>query len=252
MSLLRVGPVSHGRLRYGPWRGDARTACITPARYGIGPISASDVRRCVESAQAAGFRSIVTSALARRDQDPFDEAGFVLAERLHLLVHPLDRLPAVEAPVAIRRPRRGDRDDALTVDHLAFEPFWRLDRQGLADALAATTAVRFRVARQAEGVVGYAVTGRSEHRGYVQRLAVDPSVQGRGVGAGLLVEGLRWLRRWGARDAVVNTQEGNERSLRLYQRTGFVVQPEGLAVLRLELSGSADPTGSGPTHRTRG
>ena len=77
--------------------------------------------------------------------------------------------------------------------------------------------------------------GRAGPRGYVQRLAVDPAVQRRGVGAALLADGLRWLRRWGARDALVNTQEGNERSLRLYQRAGFVLQPDGLAVLRLSL-----------------
>ncbi|HLM65278.1 MAG TPA: GNAT family N-acetyltransferase [Acidimicrobiales bacterium] len=246
MSLLRVGPAPDGRLRFGPWRGDARTACIAPARHGVGPISTADVRRCVDGAVAAGFRSIVTSALGQRDQDPFDEAGFELAERLHLLVHPLGRLPTVAAPAPLRRPQRGERADALVVDHAAFQPFWRLDEQGMLDALRATPAVRFRVARRPEGVVGYAITGRSDHRGYVQRLAVDPALEGRGIGAALLVDGLRWLRRWGARDAVVNTQEGNERSLRLYQRTGFVVQPEGLAVLRLDL---LDGAGHGPSHR---
>jgi GNAT superfamily N-acetyltransferase len=51
----------------------------------------------------------------------------------------------------------------------------------------------------------------------------------------LLDDGLRWLRRWGARDALVNTQEGNERSLRLYQRMGFVLQPDSLTILRLDL-----------------
>ena len=86
--------------------------------------------------------------------------------------------------------------------------------------------------------MGYAVCGRSGHRGYVQRLAVAPRAQGGGVGAALLLDGMRWLRRWGARDALVNTQEDNDRSLRLYQRTGFVLQPDGLAVLQLLLDGT--------------
>jgi GNAT superfamily N-acetyltransferase len=101
--------------------------------------------------------------------------------------------------------------------------------------LTATSTVHFQVARNESGIIGYAVCGRAGHRGYVQRLAVDPAAQGRGVGAALLVDGLRWLRRWGARDALVNTQVGNDRSLRLYQRSGFVLQPDGLAVLQRSL-----------------
>jgi ribosomal protein S18 acetylase RimI-like enzyme len=238
MGLLRAAPADHGRLRFGPWRGDTRVACITPARVGFGPISAADVRQCVERAALAGYASVVTAALGRRDQQPFAEAGFEVAERLHLLAHPMDRLPRVTADATLRRPRRRERTDTLAVDHAAFEPFWRLDAQGLGDALAATAAVRFRVAERPEGIVGYAITGRADQRGYVQRLAVAPGQQGRGIGAALLLDGLRWLRRRGVREAVVNTQEGNERSLRLYMRCGFVPQAEGLAVLGRDIFGA--------------
>ena len=50
-----------------------------------------------------------------------------------------------------------------------------------------------------------------------------------------MVDGLRWLRRWGAKEVLVNTQEGNEPAVRLYQALGFQLRPEGLAVLRLAL-----------------
>ena len=113
--------------------------------------------------------------------------------------------------------------------------------------------VHFQVARDQRGVVGYVVCGRAGHRGYVQRLAVTPRCQGRGVGAALLGDGLRWLRRWGARDALVNTQEDNRRSLRLYQRTGFVLQPDGLSVLELVLGGpAAVPSGPATPARREG
>jgi ribosomal protein S18 acetylase RimI-like enzyme len=247
MSVLRVRPAPASRLRFGPWRGDARTACIAPSPLGFGPIATADVRQCVERAALSGYSSVITAALTARDQPPFVEAGFEVAQRLHLLTHALDRLPEIASPAVLRRPRRRERPAVLAVDHRAFEPFWHLDEQGLLDALAATNAVRFRVAehpaRRGE-VAGYAITGRAEHRGYVQRLAVAPEVEGQGMAAALLVDGLRWLQRRSTRDAVVNTQEGNERSLRLYQRAGFVVQPEGLAVLRLDILGRP---GAAPT-----
>jgi ribosomal protein S18 acetylase RimI-like enzyme len=88
-------------------------------------------------------------------------------------------------------------------------------------------------------VAGYAITGRAGPRGYLQRLAVDPSVQRQGIGAALVADGLRWLRRWGAREVLVNTQVGNGPALALYEALGFRLQPDGLAVLRRDLEPTA-------------
>jgi ribosomal protein S18 acetylase RimI-like enzyme len=134
-----------------------------------------------------------------------------------------------------RRARRRDHPAVLAIDRAAFVPFWQLDQSTLAEALTATHSTRFRVVDGAGGrVAGYAVCGRSAARGYVQRLAVEPGHQHQGLGTALLLDGLRWLARRRARDVLVNTQEGNQRSLRLYLRTGFELEPGGLAVLRLD------------------
>lgn len=236
MSLARVG-ARPARFRVRPWQADARVAHVAPAGDFLGPLTPDDVERAVGHLRAQGYRSVITAALHRADRRPFLDAGFTQAERLHLLLHPLGDMPQVRTVpgVDLRRGRRREHDHALAVDRAAFAPFWRLDGVGLAEALSATSTVHFQVARAAPGVVGYAVCGRAGHRGYVQRLAVAPPYQGRGVGEALLVDGLRWLRRWGARDALVNTQEDNDRSLRLYLRSGFVLQPDDLAVLRRSL-----------------
>jgi ribosomal protein S18 acetylase RimI-like enzyme len=192
------------------------------------------VRRCVDTLSARGFTAVVTGALAPVEQRAFLAAGFAEAERLHLLSHDLSDLPSGRVPGArLRRARARDRASVLPIDHLAFPSFWQLDDAGLTDALTATPHARFQVAVD-EGsgrVVGYAISGRSGRNGYLQRLAVEPAQQGRGLGRWLVLDGLRWLARWRADQCVVNTQWGNEVALGLYERVGFRRLPQGLAVL---------------------
>lgn len=244
MSILREGAArgagAPARLRIGPWRGGGGAAYVVPSGDGLIPLDAAEVTACLRSLARQGFSAAYTSALGRADRQPFLDAGFCEVERLHLLTHPLGERSLGEAPgslggVAIRRARRRDRTAVLEVDRAAFDRFWHLDDIGLTEALTATSSVHFRVAVAPTGLVGYVICGRSGHHGYVQRLAVHPAHQGRGTGRALVLDGLRWLRHRGARDAVVNTQVGNERSLHLYQRCGFVLRPDGLAVLRADL-----------------
>jgi ribosomal protein S18 acetylase RimI-like enzyme len=132
----------------------------------------------------------------------------------------------------LRRIHRAEWPDVAAVDTRAFPTFWHLGAEGIADARRATPSNRLRVAvGRDDHVVGYAVFGRSGGRGFVQRIAVDPTVHGRGIGTTLLVDGLQWLRSRGAVSALVNTQIDNERALRLYLRLGFRLLHERLAVL---------------------
>jgi ribosomal protein S18 acetylase RimI-like enzyme len=237
MTGHRLLPGADPRLRVVPWRGDPRTAHVTPTR---GQPTTTSVQRLVEDLTASGVATVLTGALPATEQQAFLEAGFEEHERLHLLVRTLDHLPEAP-PAALRRGHPSDRPEVLDVDGAAFPPFWRLDEPGLSDALAATPSTRFRVAVDRTGsgaVVGYAVTGRAGPRGYLQRLAVRPAQQRAGLGAALVVDGLRWLRRWGTKEVLVNTQEGNEPAVRLYEALGFRLQPSGLAVLRRVLDAS--------------
>jgi ribosomal protein S18 acetylase RimI-like enzyme len=182
-----------------------------------------------------GVAVVLTGALSTVEQPAYLAAGFHEHARLHVLERALHTLAEPKAAAPLRRARRRDRQPVLEVDHAAFPPFWRLDGDGLDDALAATPAARFRVAAPQGMVVGYAICGRAGGHGYVQRLAVRPAMQRRGVATALLLDGLHWLRRHGAADAVVNTQVDNDRALRLYERHGFRRRADDLLVLRREL-----------------
>jgi ribosomal protein S18 acetylase RimI-like enzyme len=231
LDLVRWGA---DRLRVGPWRGDAQIAYVAPLADGA-PATVDAARRCCDVLAGRGFRQVITAALGPAESRGFIEAGFSVRERLHLLAHDLLALPALPS-TPMRRGRRVDRAAALAVDGLSFDQFWRLDEGGFEEAMAATPSSRFRVADEGERVIAYAVSGRAGQRGFLQRLAVDPQHQRRGVGRALAVDGLRWMKRRGADRAMVNTQEHNDGALALYQHLGFRLQPGGLAVLQIALA----------------
>ena len=219
------------RIRVRPWRGRRDTAecLVAPAGTVVPP---SLVGSALDRARDRGFSVAVTPALPPYEWRPYFDAGFEMRERLHLLGHDLLDLD----PRTDHRLRRASRRDAarvLDIDHASFQPFWRLDASGLDEAIRATPSARFRLARDARG---YALVGRAGERGYVQRLAVHPDDQGRGLGRGLVLDGLWWLRRWRVDEVLVNTQEGNERAVALYERLGFRHRPGGLAVLQADLT----------------
>jgi ribosomal protein S18 acetylase RimI-like enzyme len=247
MSALRTPALltSPEGLRITPWHPEPGYVHLALTATRRQPISPATLIRTLTGLQARDVRGVVTAALAPPDQQVFLQAGFQVVEHLHLLRHTLDPLPAM-LPIPTRRARRRDLEAALEVDRAAFPPFWQLDDASLTEALAATRSSRLRLIDGPDDeVVAYAVCGRTASRGYVQRLAVHPEHSGLGYGRALLLDGLHWLARWGARDALVNTQESNQRSRALYLRTGFQLQPSGLAVLRLDFG----PPGPGtPRH----
>lgn len=225
VDVIKWGPE---RARVGPWRGDHQVAYLSPVADAPLP-SAAFVRRCLDHLAARGYRRVVTGALSPAESSGFLAAGFEIREQLHLLAHDLIALPDMTG-APLRRAGRRDHAAVLRVDHDAFPAFWRLDESGLVDAIRATPQNRFRVTDDGS-VFGYAITGRAGRKGYVQRLAVAPDRRGEGIGADLVVDGLRWLRRWRVEQAVVNTQLDNGHALALYERLGFRRQAPGLSVL---------------------
>lgn len=235
MSRADVLQMGGQRLRVRRWRDDPRSVILVPLHDGAA-ISAHTVQVVLSQLAGRGVTRAYTAALTPDDQAPFRGAGFEPLEHLHLLSHDLRSLDPTPPAASLHPGRRWHRARLLTLDHAAFDGFWQLDDTGLDDALDATPVARLRVAvdpnRARRGpLLGYAVIGRAANRGYVQRVAVHPTAQGRGIGRALVLDGLRWLQRRGAASALVNTQERNTRALALYRGMGFVDEPHGLDVL---------------------
>jgi ribosomal protein S18 acetylase RimI-like enzyme len=226
-----------GSARLGPWRGHPDIGHVVVGA--TAPATADAVDDCLARLRELGFQTAVTSAMTPRDSVAFLEAGFEVRERLHLLEHPGEPVPADDPSLPpSRRARRADHAEVLAVDSRAFPPFWHLEAAGLHDALHATPTTRFRIAaspdrgtRGTGRVAAYAITGRAGTKGYLQRVAVDPGAQRLGYGRALVGDALRWLHRHHVRRTLVNTQLDNLRAVALYESCGFHLLPAGLCVL---------------------
>lgn len=220
-----------GWARLGPWRGSSDVAFVSVGAQR--PPDGDVVERALRTLAADGYTSVVTNALGPADAVAFVDAGFVARERLHLLAHDMFRLP--HTMLTTRRARRNDREAVLALDARAFDGFWRLDDEGLDDALHATPVTRFRVGGEEDRPVAYAIAGRAGPTGYLQRVAVDPSARREGWGRAVVADALQWLHRHRVDRTLVNTQSGNDTALHLYETCGFTRLPVGLCVMERAL-----------------
>ena len=125
------------------------------------------------------------------------------------------RLPAISVASGDLR----DLGEALRVDQAAFDSFWRFDRTALLEAVQATghRAIHL-VRRPGGGLAGYAITGRGGPLAYLQRVAVDPAWQGRGLGRSLVRSSAAWAEAEGVLGAAPQHPRGQRprrRPLRL-------------------------------------
>jgi ribosomal protein S18 acetylase RimI-like enzyme len=175
-----------------------------------------------------------TGALSEAAAAHLSEEGWETAGRLHLLQHDLQRIDRPR-PGAFRKGRGAHLGEIAAVDRSAFPTEWQLGRQGLTEALAATPRSRTRIYRQGRAITAFAISGMAGGDGYLQRLAVVEAGRRGGVGRQLTLNALRWMRRRRARRALVNTYEGNDAALGLYEGVGFHELSPGLVVLSIAL-----------------
>jgi ribosomal protein S18 acetylase RimI-like enzyme len=116
------------------------------------------------------------------------------------------------------------------LDHAAFEPPWQMD----SDALRATLdrAALAGIVRRESRAAGYFIAIASSHSIHLARLAVDPRVQGQGIGRSMVSHLLDTFAREGAPWVTVNTQSDNLRSQKLYRSMGFTEMEEVYPVFR--------------------
>lgn len=83
----------------------------------------------------------------------------------------------------------------------------------------------FLVAESYGRVVGTALAGFDGHRGWINRLAVDPDLRGNRIGEALVREAEIRLAAIGCHKVNLQIREGDEEVVAFYQRLGYQVEP---------------------------
>lgn len=209
-----------------PWNDATPMAHLRLVRGG----GSSFIEDCAETLFDLGSNAVLSPPLPSSAQVSWREAGFDLCCDLTLMRRTLDRVPPPGHLVMTGTEE--DIPEALRIDAAAFDEFWRFDRWALTEAMEATPDSIIQVVRSSEGgLAGFAVTGAGTTISYLQRLAVDPRWQGQGIGRSLVRASARWAKRSGSRALMLNTQTDNEPAIGLYEREGFTLLDEPLAVL---------------------
>lgn len=209
-----------------PWNETTPLAHLRVERGGVGFLE-----ECAAALlDLPGITGVLSPPLLPAARPPWEQAGFRPHARLVLMRRELDG-PAASGHVVVPGDLR-DLGDALRVDQAAFDSFWRFDRTALLEAVNATTqrAVHL-VRRPGGGLAGYAITGRGGTLAYLQRVAVDPAWQGRGIGRSLVRTAGAWAEAQGASALLLNTPEGNAPAAGLYASEGFRTITRDLAVM---------------------
>jgi ribosomal protein S18 acetylase RimI-like enzyme len=186
------------------------------------------LQAAVHNSQRAGDAMTLIMEMDEQRQPAFYErAGLFPLESI--ITYDLPRVRAVSVPTTLTFTPADPTNPAdlaalLDIDHRAFPwLWWNSDEE-------------FRVYGDSPGTelylgisdgqpVSYFGISRFPGWGHLDRIAVDPGAQGRGIGRVTLAQAINVLHRAGARRIALSTQQENRRSQHLYEGFGFQRSP---------------------------
>lgn len=162
-------------------------------------------------------------------QSRFARAGMTFLEEVITYEVNAARLPRVSSRdlpfEPVRVPSERALAELMSVDHAAFPWLWQNSHAEFAHYISSpdVSVSLLRIDGESAAYVG---TTLFPGWGHLDRIAVAPQFQGRGLGRIALSHAVEVLTQQGARRIGLSTQRMNHRSQRLYERAGFWRTPE--------------------------
>jgi len=123
------------------------------------------------------------------------------------------------AEVILAPMRTKDLKGVLRIEEAVFPQPW--SHRLFVEELAQRTSRAYRAAWVGRTIVGFAGQMFIDDESHVNNIAVDPSWQGRGLGAVILADLVRTALAKGARHLTLEVRVGNDPAIALYHRFGL-------------------------------
>lgn len=212
----------------GPWRHRDEISAVMELTAQSGAVSL--LRELRNASSAAGKRLIIASEHHESRQRAFyGLAHYELIEEILIYelnrLHPMHSLPSrlLFEPVDLRN--ASVSRELIELDHRSFPWLWWNSRAEF-ENYAGSFGVNIFLGRDDQHrPVSYVGITRFRNWGHLDRIAVDPQVQGQGLGLESLDWAVQLLAESGARRIGLSTQARNIRSRHLYERYGFQRSP---------------------------
>jgi ribosomal protein S18 acetylase RimI-like enzyme len=208
----------------GPWRHRTEIATILELAATAGAIDL--IHAFTEACAIEGIELVVASEQAERRKREF-YAGASLDPIEDIVVYELAKVRPAPPRLNGLRFESFDPDieeqfdGLLALDHQSFPWLWWNSADEFLE-YASAPGVQIDVGRDDSGrVVAYTGTTRFRTWGHLDRIAVSPDLQGRGLGKAALDWAVMTLARSGAKRVGLSTQARNTRSRQLYESYGF-------------------------------
>jgi ribosomal protein S18 acetylase RimI-like enzyme len=166
-----------------------------------------------------GAPKVLSPALYTSATRVWRRSGYQPAHRLQVMERPLAS-PSSPPTRPVLPSLPPDWDRIVAIDDAAFDPFWRLGRHGIQEALDSAQRSVLLVAKHNHEIAGFAIVGSQWGASYLQRIAVDPVYAGKGIGSDLVRAALTWARP-ASPTVVLNVHNDNAGARHLYLKEGF-------------------------------
>lgn len=180
-----------------------------------------------------GSSAVISPPLLAASQQAWLATGYEKYTSLRLLRKAIDIEATPALPVTeIHNPSWAR---IVEIDGGAFGAEWQAELPALNEAMRSTGSsvlLGIQDPSSQDQLAAYAIVGVATITGYLQRLAVAPEAQRRGLGRALTRASVSWSRRRGARQMILNTKPENVAAQNLYLSEGFELLPDRLELLR--------------------